>query len=460
MKRLSLVLAIAALALPQAGQAGWFRTYGGAEWDAGHCVQEIEDGYIITGSTHSFGAGQADLWLLKTDTLGDTLWEKTYGWESTNEVGYFVRETNDGGIIITGRLDNNRIWLLKTDSEGDTVWTRTFGTGFGYCVQQLDDNGYILLSTKFYGATITPSYLMLLRTNTDGDSLWAQLYLPDDWVYSMGYFIDRTEDGGFIISGLVRDTTFENEKTACWILRTDSEGDTLWTFIQGGDNWGDLDQGRCVRETIAEEYIACANFGLLKLNSLGDTIWARSYRNGSSVDVTADDGFILTGDASMLQAVSQLNTMPDPLWLLKTNNIGDSLWKQFYSVGESNYIEETRDKGFIISGVTGTNSGDVFLLKTDSLGLLGITENPIVETDNGWNVPHSIGSYVVLHYQGLPQGFRANVFDVSGRKVDQIRGDGNEGAMTWGINQPPGVYFIQALDNRNQLKTTKVVLVR
>lgn len=102
----------------------------------------------------------------------------------------------------------------------------------------------------------------------------------------------------------------------------------------------------------------------------------------------------------------------------------------------------------------------MLLMKTDSLGLLGIAENPIVESDNGWNVPHSIGSYVVLHYRDLPKGFRANVFDVTGSKVDQIKGDGNEGAMTWGINYPPGVYFIQALDNRNQLKTTKVVLVR
>lgn len=66
----------------------------------------------------------------------------------------------------------------------------------------------------------------------------------------------------------------------------------------------------------------------------------------------------------------------------------------------------------------------------------------------------------MLHYQGLPQGFRANVFDVTGRKVDQIRGDGNEGAMTWGINYPPGVYFIQAMDNQNKLKTAKVVLLR
>ena len=187
-------------------------------------------------------------------------------------------------------------------------------------------------------------------------------------------------------------------------------------------------------------------------------MWTKGYQNGSSIDITYDNGFVLTGEAGIL--TSYCNLMPQDLWLFKTDNQGDSLWKQTYGSGLSYYVEETSDKGFIVTGRDFANGGDLILFKTDSLGLLGITENPIVETDYGWNVPHSIGNYVVLHYQGLPQGFRASIFDISGRKVDQIRGDGNEGAMTWGINQPPGVYFIQALDNRNQLKTAKVVLVR
>jgi hypothetical protein len=234
----------------------------------------------------------------------------------------------------------------------------------------------------------------------------------------------------------------------------------LWTHIYGGDDWEDADNARCVRQDEDKGYVAAGTIGLLRLNPQGDIIWSRDFSSSSSVDITNDSGFILTGDAGSLQAISALDAIPEPLWLTKINNNGDSLWKRFYSEGQSFYLEETRDKGFIVTGLVGSNLGDLFLLKTDSLGLLGIAENPIVESDNGWNIPHSIGSYIVLHYQGLPQGFRANVFDVSAQKVDQIRGDGNEGAMTWGINYPPGVYFIQALDNQNQLKTAKVVLVR
>jgi hypothetical protein len=458
MKKLTLVLTIAALALPQAGKAGWFRTYGGTEWDEGRCVQEVDDGYIVTGFTHPDTLNSTALWLFKTDTLGNVIWSKAYGGTgSLGDQGYFVRQTYDGGYVIAGKkwTDAYQIWLLKTDSEGDTVWTRTFGPSIGYCMKQTDDGGYII--TGRGGSSWFPFYLFLLKIDSQGDSLWMRNYVPNGWVYSLGRHLEITEDGSCIVSGLAGDTTFENERKAFWLLKTDSVGTIGWSYLQGGENWGDEDYGRCVRNTMDENYIALANFGLINVSDSGDTLWTKEYQDGSSIDITVDGGYAITGNAIGWSSIDLKRVMPDPLWLTKTNDLGDSLWKQFYSDGLSEYVEETSDKGFIITGGSG---GDLFLLRTDSLGLLGITENPIVETDYGWNVPHSIGNYVVLHYQGLPRGFRANVFDVSGRQVDQIRGDGNEGAMTWGISQPPGVYFIQALDNQNQIKTAKVVLVR
>jgi len=458
MKRLSLVLTLAALVavtLPQAGQATtWFRTYGGSGWDEGHCVQEVEDGYIVTGR-RTLSSGHYALWLLKIDTLGVEKWSKTYrATDSSNTRGNFVRQTLDGGYIVTG-VDwsgFSQIWLLKTDKQGDRVWTKNLGAWYGNCVQPTKDTGYIVAAGT--------GRLTLIKTNTLGDTLWQRRYLENGWAFSTGYFVEQTDDEGYITIGRITDTTFETEKTACWILKTDSSGETKWSYILGGKNWGDFDEGRCVRQTEDKGYIALGTIGLVSLNTQGDTLWSRDYRNGSSVDATTDSGYILTGEAGPLLTATLTSVMSQDLWLFKTDSLGDSLWRRPYDTGLSYYVEETSDKGFIVTGGVATNGGDLFLLKTDSLGLLGITENPIVEADNGWNVPHSIGSYVVLHYQGLPQGFRANVFDVSGRQVDQIRGDGNEGAMTWGINQPPGVYFIQALDNQNQLKTAKVVLVR
>jgi len=458
MKRSILILTAALLAASSVQATTWFRTYGGSGYDEGRCVQEVEDGYIVTGFSKSYDSGKAALWLLKTDTLGNEIWSKTYGATDTTEaVGNFVRQTQDGGYIATGKLrkDYSKIWVLKLDENGDTVWTQIFGSefGIGNCVQNTFDNGFILTGQK--GAF--PYSLFLLKIDSLGDSTWMKTYELGNWVSSLGYHIQQAADVGYVTVGFIGDTLYGQERYAFWLVKTDSLGDTIWTYTQGGDEWGEYDIGLCVLENRNLEYVSLANFGLFNFDTLGDTLWMRNYAGGSSLDITIDREYILTGNAGTVNLFAPAPANAGNIWLFKTDGQGDSLWKRSYFEGVSYYVQQTQDKGFV---ATGYRAGDLFLLKTDSLGLLEITEDPIVETDRGWNVSHSIGSYIVLHYQGLSQGFKANVFDVSGRKVDQIKGDGNEGAMTWGINHPPGVYFIQALDNQNQLKTAKVVLVR
>jgi hypothetical protein len=453
MKRLSLFLTLIALTLPQTGQAGWWRTYNASNWDEGRCVQEVADGFIITGYTLLYDTWGALLWLIKTDASGNLVWDKTFGKPTASgSIGNFIQKTTDGGYIITGQLGGegkSDIWLLKTNVEGDTIWTKTFGETSGYCVQQTHDDGYIITGSKGWS---TDARLFLLKTNSMGDSLWLRTYLLSNWDFSVGYFVQQTEEGGYIIAGSIGESFEDYTSQALWVIKTDSLGDTMWTYRQGSD----IDNARCVRQLQDSGYIVLANSGLLKLNQEGDTLWTRGYKDGVSVVGTENGEYVFTGKAGT-NPLQTINAPQDEIWLFKTTEQGDSVWKRTYNTGYSYYMQETQDKGFVVVGQT---YGDVFLVRTDSLGLLGIAENPIVEADNGWNVPHSIGSYIVLHYQGLPQGFQGNVFDVSGRKVDQIQGDGIEGAMTWGINYPPGVYFIQAKDNRNQRKTAKVVLVR
>lgn len=234
----------------------------------------------------------------------------------------------------------------------------------------------------------------------------------------------------------------------------------------GGQEWGETYRGNCVRQTDDGGYIITGlspqGLWLLKTDKSGDTLWTKAYNTsiggtGYNVQQTKDGGYIVTGSTESL--VATLNNPDRDLWLLKTDSLGDTLWTRKYPGGGSEAIgyclQQTNDSGFI---VVGELNSDVYLLKTDSLGFLCLEESP--PTFEGWNVVSSIGPRIVLRYKNCPNGFNGVIFDVSGRKVDEIRGDGNEGAMIWGINQPPGVYFIQALNNRNQLKTAKVVLVR
>ncbi|PJA26943.1 MAG: hypothetical protein CO189_08780, partial [candidate division Zixibacteria bacterium CG_4_9_14_3_um_filter_46_8] len=135
----------AAFAAP--GDTLWTRTYGGSNWDGAYSVQQTNDGgYIIAGETASFGAGDWDFYLVKTDGTGDTLWTRTYG-GSNADVALSVRQTVDGGYIIAGYTESlgaggKDFFLVKTDAVGDTLWTRTYGGSdwdVAYSVQQTID---------------------------------------------------------------------------------------------------------------------------------------------------------------------------------------------------------------------------------------------------------------------------------------------------------------------------------
>jgi len=159
------------------------KTYGGGLNDLGWAVEQTNDGgYIVAGSAESFGAGAADFYLIKTDANGDTLWTRTYG-GGGDDFGRAVEQTTDGGYIVAGYTTSfgagvEDVYLIKTDTNGDTLWTKTYGGAGddrGWAVEQTTDGGYIVAGgTLSFGAGGNDVYL--IKTDANGDTLWTRTY--------------------------------------------------------------------------------------------------------------------------------------------------------------------------------------------------------------------------------------------------------------------------------------------
>ncbi len=204
----------------------WTNIYNGPNTETGYSVQQTTDGgYIVAGETDGFGAGQKDVFLIKTDSTGVVLWTKTFG-GTNSDFGRSVQQTTDGGYIITGATmsfgaGNQDIYLIKTDDIGDTLWTKTFGgllDEVGYSVRQTADGGYIITGyTESFGAGLKDVYL--IKTNGSGDTLWTKAYGGTG--VDEGHSVEQTSDGGYVITG---NTGIGIGQSSVYLIKTDANG--------------------------------------------------------------------------------------------------------------------------------------------------------------------------------------------------------------------------------------------
>ncbi|TKJ43894.1 hypothetical protein CEE36_01900 [candidate division TA06 bacterium B3_TA06] len=223
MKKLGVIL-ILLLFFSVPAQA-WERTYGGSEVEEGYSVREtLDGGYIIAGGTYSFGNPGGDVYLIKTDASGDTIWTRTYG-GSRWEVGRSVQQTSDEGYIIAGQRGNIAdtlidVYLIKTDASGDTIWTRTYGgsdSDVGRSVQETSDGCYIIA-----GSCAAGNAVYLIKTDASGDSIWTRTYGGNDADGSNS--VCETSDGGYIIAGYTR--SFGADEADVYLIKTDADGNS------------------------------------------------------------------------------------------------------------------------------------------------------------------------------------------------------------------------------------------
>jgi hypothetical protein len=362
-------------------QTTWSKTFGGSGSDRGMSVQEARDGgFIITGWTSSYGAGNADVWLIKTNSNGDKMWDRTFGGPK-RDFGCSVQETFDGGFIIAATTESytdkvGSVWLIKTDPEGNKIWDKTyskFDWNEARTVQETSDGGYIILGTTFSAATHKGSF-WLVKTDPDGNNEWDRIF--GDSAHDIGYSVLETEDGSFVLAG--KTETYGAGSRDLWLIKTNSDGNIIWDKTFGGSETDGAyslqptkDGGYIITGWTASYGVGGEDLWLVKTDSSGNKEWDRTFGGpeddgGNFVLPTEDGGYVVTGGKKTDQDAN--------LWIVKTDSAGNNVWDRTFGGSGEDWgwsLLATRDGGYIITGGTesyGAGNSDVWLIKIDSEG--------------------------------------------------------------------------------------------
>lgn len=287
----------------------WAKTFGGSGDEYGESIVQTSDGgYAVGGYTNSFGAGDYDDYIAKLDASGTIQWFKTYGTPGY-DYALSIKQTTDRGYVLFGSTSSfgagyNDYYIVKVDSAGLLQWSKTIGGpggDYGSCVIQTSDGGYALSGTTLsFGAGNYDIYVVKL--NETGSLEWSRTFGGTDFEY--GYQIIQTSDGGYAIAASI--SSFGAGGYDAYILKLNISGQIEWNRTLGGTYDDNI---LSITQTADGGYAAAgftignsgADIYLIKLDSLG---------NACGNSFLPDPA---TGSAGVSDSAPTLTSSPAPL---------------------------------------------------------------------------------------------------------------------------------------------------
>lgn len=465
------------------GDTLWTRFYGLGNSECPFSIKRTaDDGFIIAGWTTSFGYGDKDIYLVKTDLNGDTLWTRKYGGDN-DDVAMSVQATADGGYIMAGWTNSYGIggtdfYVVKTDGSGEVLWTNTFGGPYddtAKCVQRTTDGAYLVCGTSERNGAYGRNFdVYVVKVNVHGDSIWT--YYSGGIVDDAANCIIEANDGSYMLAGSTGDGEGNHN---IYVEKINTAGQNVWYqgYRHGPDNQAySIIQADDENFVIAgytynnSNYVDCY---LMKIDAGGGIIWDRTFGDshcelGYSVSQTEDGGYIIGGG-------KWISFWPDTtlFYLVKTDSEGHRQWDRAYMYGnfdEGASVVPTEDGHYAFVGYSnwlGYFSLDFCLMKIQGVDIVSIDENnwPIpdaFELDD--NYPNPFNASTLIKYE-LPQASQVTleIYDILGRHVtklcDNFQQAGYHRTMWNAAKFPSGIYFYR-LRAGDYVETKRMMLVK
>ena len=451
--------------------SSWSRTYGryGDAW--GISLRQTGDGGFITAGNILDGMDW-NFWLLKTDANGDSEWCRSFGMGRYGGGGY-VSMTADGGYILAGSyyaVPDRDMYLVRVSAAGDSLWSHRYrGSSDDYCrvAEQTSDGGFFLAGYR--AANAQSQQGLLLKTDAQGDSLWSVLIGP-------GGFTDghQTPDGGYILAG---ETSGSAPPSDFWLVKTDFVGNVLWQHTYGGvgdDYWPAIqltaDGGYVLVGTTASFGAGGQDVWVLRTDAQGDSLWSRTFGGAQTdrshaVQLTADGGLVIGAHTNSFGAGS------DDFWLIRTGANGDSLWSRTFGTANGEWCNDvavTGDGGFAMFGgesLPGSHQ-QVYLVRTARDPSLSAPPSFFLPPSSITlsNYPNPFNSSTWITFDVPKSGNMAvKVYDVLGRQVAVLKDGqlpaGSHRMLFDGSGLASGVYVVR-LEANETSRTQKVVLLK
>jgi hypothetical protein len=407
-------------------------------------IQQTPDGgYILAGSTPNPDEEVSDIYVVKTDELGEIERTSILVDEDYSEgIGAIVLTDDDHYMVLGERSRDNTgdpdLLLMKLDLSGNIVWDKTYGgdqDDNSTSLVKTNDSGYLLVgySDSFNDGSNKDIYVV--KVDEDGTELWSEAYGGDGGESASE--VINTNDGGFAIVGKT-DSKGAGDQDI-WLIKLDEEGNVQWDKTYGGSN---RDGGSDVAEFPEGGYAVTGyaiGFGpgardmfLVKTDASGNEIWnaafGETYQDGASNVLIADDGIIIAGSIEVI--ITQTNEYSD-IFVIKTDFDGNELWReQFggrFSEGAAEMIFNS-DGHIVITGSTGSyskNNSVYFLNLSDQGTFLDIADPGEITLPTEFvvypNYPNPFNSSTTISYQ-LTKDSQVviNIYDILGNKIQTL----------------------------------------